>query len=311
VEANILNTTHPGIEEINDALFSSQRLAGIGTLAASLAHELTNPLSIITATCNNIESIALDGEITLQELQHHLDMIEQSAWRCTHLVQTLRHYSHLDGEEEIDCDLNQIIEDSLTLVSYQFERERSIRITTDLSPDMPYVHCDRNQITQVLINLLTNSQDAIPKNGGMIWIESWFDKSENVNGFSIKDNGSGIAPAIEDRIFEPFFTTKSPNKGTGLGLAIAARIIEQYDGKIIMVNNLDGGAILRSCCQRIDDLQLSILSPSGNKFLACYLILSQVVPNSTLFLKFPGRFRLRYRFIEKCQEVAVKARIAR
>ena len=242
MEANILNTTHPGIEEINDALFSSQRLAGIGPLAASLAHELTNPLSIITATCNNIESIALDGEITSQELQRHLEMIEQSAWRCTHLVQTLRHYSHLDGEEETDCDLNQIIEDSLTLVNYQFERERSIRITTDLSPDMPYVHCDRNQITQVLINLLTNSRDAIPKNGGMIWIESWFDKSENVSGFSIKDNGSGIAPAIEDRIFEPFFTTKSPNKGTGLGLAIAARIIEQHDGKIMMVNNLDGGA---------------------------------------------------------------------
>jgi two-component system NtrC family sensor kinase len=243
VEANILDSTQLGLEEINEALFSSQRLAGIGTLAASLAHELTNPLSIITATCNNIESIALDGEITSDELQRHLEMIEQSAWRCTHLVQTLRHYSHLDGEEAVDCDLNQIIEDSLTLVSYQFERERSIRISTDLSVKMPYIRCDRNQITQVLINLLANSRDAIPKNGGRIWIKSWFDSVANLFAFSIKDNGSGIDPAIEDRIFDPFFTTKSPNKGTGLGLAITARIIEQHHGKIVVENNLDGGVI--------------------------------------------------------------------
>lgn len=236
-----MDLTQLGIEEINEALFSSQRLAGIGTLAASLAHELTNPLSIITATCSNIESIALDGEITSHELQRHLEMIEQSAWRCTHLVQTLRHYSHLDGEEAIDCDLNQIIEDSLTLVSYQFERERSIRISTDLSVKMPYIRCDRNQITQVLINLLANSRDAIPNNGGRIWIKSWFDSVDNVIAFSIKDNGAGIDPAIENRIFDPFFTTKSPNKGTGLGLAIATRIIEQHHGKIVMENNLDGG----------------------------------------------------------------------
>jgi len=243
VEANILDSTQLGLEEINEALFSSQRLAGIGTLAASLAHELTNPLSIITATCNNIESIALDGEISSHELQRHLEMIEQSAWRCTHLVQTLRHYSHLDGEEAVDCDLNQIIEDSLTLVSYQFERERSIRISTDLSVKMPYIRCDRNQITQVLINLLANSRDAIPKNGGRIWIKSWFDSVANLFAFSIKDNGSGIDPAIEDRIFDPFFTTKSSNKGTGLGLAITARIIEQHHGKIVVENNLDGGVI--------------------------------------------------------------------
>lgn len=232
----------PTIEEYSEVLFSTQRLAGIGTLAASLAHELTNPLSIITAACSNLESMIALDDSSADDLRSQITMIEQSAWRCVHLVQTLRHYSHLEGPDPVECDMNLIIEDSLTLVSYQFERERSVKICTDLAKDLAPISCDRNQITQVMINLLTNARDALPAVGGRISIKSWLADDGYYNVFSVSDNGTGIDAAIEDRIFEPFFTTKSPQEGSGLGLAIAAQIIEQHQGKIAAANNPDKGA---------------------------------------------------------------------
>lgn len=245
MEPYILDGKQPEIEEFDDALFSTQRLAGIGTLAASLAHELTNPLSVITATCHNINSQVALSEISSQDLRQQVELIEQSAWRCVHLVQTLRHYSHLDGPDPVECDLNQIIEDSLTLVSYQFEREHSIQIKTELSTNLPPIRCDRNQITQVMINLLTNARDSLPPKGGKIWIKSWESSDSFGSAFSVSDNGSGIDPAFKDLIFDPFFTTKSPNKGSGLGLAIARQIVEQHRGRITSENNPKKGATFK------------------------------------------------------------------
>jgi two-component system NtrC family sensor kinase len=153
----------------------------------------------------------------------------------------LRNYSHVDEPEVTRSKLNQIIEDSLTLVSYQFEREYNISIVTNLSADIPSIYCDRNQITQVFINLLTNARDALPERGGKIWIQSHYDPEKRRSMVMVKDNGSGIEPVILDRIFEPFFTTKAPGKGTGLGLAIASQIVDQHQGDITVETDAKAG----------------------------------------------------------------------
>ena len=102
----------PPVDEgrMTAALSQTQRLAGIGTLTASIAHELTNPLSIITSTCNNLLSQIADESLSTDELLHYIELIDHSAWRCARLVQTLRSYSHLDHMQVEKSELNQIID---------------------------------------------------------------------------------------------------------------------------------------------------------------------------------------------------------
>lgn len=228
-------------EGVSEAFLQTQRLAGIGTLTASVAHELTNPINIITATCHNLLSQIAEENLSQEELVHYVEMIDHSAWRCARLIETLRNYSHIDGLQVATCDLNTLIEDSLRLVSYQLERQYNIDIETDLAPDLEPLRCDQNQITQVLVNLLINARDAL-QDQGLISIRTWALSGENAQAFSVSDTGSGIHPDHLDRVFEPFFTTKPIGEGTGLGLAIVARIVSQHDGRIWAANNPAAGA---------------------------------------------------------------------
>lgn len=237
------------LEQMNDALFHTQRLASVGTLTASVAHELTNPLSIITATCSNmiheVDREQLDPEI----LRNYIRMIEQNAWRSARMVEVLRHYTHHDELQTAVTNLNVVIEDALTLVRPQFLKKDNTPIKTDLAPNLHSIVCDHNRLTQVLVNLLCNARDAMQPDGGVITIRSWreLDNQENENGrateifaFSVEDQGTGVPEANRERIFAPFFTTKK--NGSGLGLFIAHRIVAEHNGRIWIENNRDGGA---------------------------------------------------------------------
>lgn len=236
------NGNHRELEPLNAALFHAQRLAGVGRLTAGVAHELTNPIGIITATCNNLLSQIADDDLSTDELLRYVEMIDHSAWRCARLITTLRDYTHTDGLSLEPCDLNDIIRESLVLVSYEFERRYNIKIVADLEPDLPLLDCNQNQITQVLINLLTNAGDALRESGGTIEVSSYALEEEDALGFSVGDSGTGVPHEISGRIFEPFFTTKPVGKGTGLGLSIAANIVELHGGQIQLANSSDDGA---------------------------------------------------------------------
>lgn len=239
-------TTRKGIEINNPRLHESfeeiQRLAALGTLTAGVAHELTNPINVITATCNNVINQLLDGSLDADDLQHYIEIIDQSAWRCARLIRTLRDYSYMNGRLFAHCDLNQIVQTALTLVGYEFEREHNIKLITDLEDPLQLIECDQNQITQVLINLLLNSRDAIPLEGGTIRIKTRDLPDEGAQMVSVIDSGGGIDPSIFDTMFEPFVTTKELGSGTGLGLAISAKIVQEHQGRLLAENNPDQGA---------------------------------------------------------------------
>jgi signal transduction histidine kinase len=236
-------TALPDLNQLHQSLFNTQRLASIGVIAASVAHELNNPLSIITATCNNLLSQIADETLGQDELLHYLQMIDHSAWRCARLVQTLRSYAHSERPQHLEVDLNKIIEDALTLVAYQFRRQFNLDIETELSPRLKRIVCDPNQITQVLMNLLMNARDASQgRGGGVIRIKSWLGERGAAVAFSVRDQGTGIPAEIIGRLFDPFFTTKAAGEGTGLGLSIAAGIVQQHGGRIEAKNNPEGGA---------------------------------------------------------------------
>ncbi|MFZ1399246.1 MAG: ATP-binding protein [Candidatus Promineifilaceae bacterium] len=243
------------IEQLNEALLHTQRLAGIGLLTASVAHELNTPLSIIAATCSNLLHEVEENSLGMDQLMRYVQMIEQSAWRSARIVEVLRNYSYAEEMQTAVTDLNMIIEDALVLVQHQFRGEFNIQIVKQLDEDLKTIVLDHNRLTQVLLNLLMNARDAMPASGGTVEVRSWRVLEEhllpkqNGNGahrecyaFSVRDTGCGIEPALLERIFEPFFSTKQTGKGTGLGLFISRQIVEQHNGRIWAENNEMGGA---------------------------------------------------------------------
>ncbi|MCA9973444.1 MAG: hypothetical protein KC425_24660, partial [Anaerolineales bacterium] len=206
---NAIETQH-----ISDKLFHTQRLAGVGTLTASVAHELTNPLSIITATCSNLIHEVKSNNLDADLLLHYIHMIEQSAWRSARMIEVLRHYAHDSGLQTAVTSLNMIVEDALTLVQAQFLKEYNVRIETRLDEALKSIVCDHNRMTQVLINLLVNARDAMQPQGGTITIRTWLvrdTEAQAQNGlrpaellaFSVRDEGTGISEDLLGRLYEP------------------------------------------------------------------------------------------------------------
>ena len=253
-------TSMSDMENMNAALSHTQRMAGLGILTASVAHELNTPLSIIAATCGNLQHEVEDNSLSMDQLLKYIEMIEQSAWRSAKIVEVLRNYSYDNETITAVTDLNMIVEDALTLVHHQFRGEYNIEIDRDFDPDLKTIMCDHNGMTQVMINLLINARDAMTPGGGKVIVKTWRMSPENIkaslNGsammhnnepveyyaVSVTDTGCSVNEEIIDKIYDPFFTTKSKGKGTGLGLFIAKRILSQHNGRIWMQNNPEGGA---------------------------------------------------------------------
>jgi PAS domain S-box-containing protein len=251
-------TGSANVHQLNEALSHTQKLAGIGTLTASVAHELNTPISIIAATCGNLLHEVDEKSLDDERLMYYVRMIEESAWRCARIVGVLRNYTVEDKLQMAVTDLNMIIGDAVRLVRHQFQGDFNIEVETDLQPDLKSIVCDHNRITQVLINLLTNARDAMLPNGGNIKLRTWTmpsgvespqaDSANRENqverlAFSVQDSGHGISPENVDKIFRPFFTTKVNGKGTGLGLFVARRIVTQHHGQIWAENHTGGGTI--------------------------------------------------------------------
>jgi signal transduction histidine kinase len=246
------------LEQFSQALIHTQRLAGVGTMTSSVAHEITNPLSIITNTCSNLSHEIQHNNLDTERLHYYIDMIEQSAWRCVRIVEALRNYTYNGDQTTAVTDLNMIVAESLRLVEQQFLKEFNVTIETVLDQQLKSIVCDHDRLIQVVINLLTNACQSMQPQGGSIRIKTWVWHNTTPNGttnaaangtangayyaLSVRDSGSGIKPQIMADIFEPFFTTRASGKGTGLGLFIAREIVNQHNGRIWAENNLDGGA---------------------------------------------------------------------
>jgi signal transduction histidine kinase len=263
------------LDRLNEALVHAQRLAGIGTLTASVAHELTNPISIITAACTNLRDELEEGALGRDDLARYVELIEQSAYRCARIIEMLRNYApdtgHHAGSEADDgaaiaiTSPAAVAQDALMMVEQQFRKQARVSVELDLEPALQTIFCDHHRIAQVLINLLTNARDAMQPEGGVVRVRFWSPdparepalaeqlrhllaprgnghSAPDLFAFAVSDTGTGIDPAILPRIFEPFFTTKPTGQGTGLGLYIAEGIVRRHGGHIWAENNLGGGA---------------------------------------------------------------------
>ncbi|GFN22846.1 ATP-binding protein [Thermanaeromonas sp. C210] len=209
-------------------LILSERLAAAGRLAANLTHEINNPLGIILT---RLELLELEAEkLSLPEaVLKDLAVIKKHVSRIARIARGLLAFSRqtLQGVELVS--LNKLIQETVDWLEEQFARQ-GISFSLQLV-DLPLIKGSREQLQQVLVNLLTNARDALPA-GGEIKITTALHGDKKEIQVDISDNGVGIPPSNLDKIFEPFFTTKTAGQGTGLGLSISYAIVKKHGGKM-------------------------------------------------------------------------------
>ncbi|WP_368231268.1 cache domain-containing protein [Aeromonas sp. s3] len=220
------------LTQARQQLLISEKLAALGELCAGVAHEINNPLAVILG---NVELMKLELGEAAEPVGEELALVLAQIERIRAITRSLLQYSRPGDYETAPVwqHLTPIIEESLTLVRSAL-RQQQVNLVADLRAQQP-IEADRQQLLQVLINLLVNASHALGEQGE-IRVESrdWFDEAGQLQGAEVRviDNGSGIEAAIIDKIFDPFFTTRAT--GTGLGLALSHRIISRWGGELLV-----------------------------------------------------------------------------
>ena len=211
---------------LEEQLLQAEKLSSIGLLAAGIAHEVNTPLTGISSYT----------QMLLKETPDHdkrktvLEKIEKQTFRAAEIVNGLLSFARMNGSEFGNVDVNQLIQESLSLLDHQL-KQCNIRLESHLERSLPRVHGNGGKLQQVLINLLLNARDAMPS-GGLLEIETSMNDSMVL--VDIRDTGVGISQENIKRIYDPFFTTKSTGNGTGLGLAVTYGIIQEHGGRIFV-----------------------------------------------------------------------------
>jgi two-component system NtrC family sensor kinase len=208
-------------------------MASIGKLAATVAHEINNPLFGILTYARLVLRELLKHEIPERdEMAEQLQTIERESKRCGDLVKTLLTFSRQAPSIRQPNDLNTVVHRAVLLVQHKLAMQ-NIELQENLAADLPPALCDANQIQQVVLVLMVNASEAMPK-GGRLTVSTQFDGHTDQCVVRVKDTGAGIPADVLPRIFDPFFTTKEDQNRTGLGLAVAHSIVQQHAGDIVV-----------------------------------------------------------------------------
>ena len=222
-------------------LIQVEKLATVGTLAGGVAHEINNPL---TAILTNVQMLLALGNTLDADSQESLQLIEEATKRCRTIVQKLMTYAKkpLEPAELTKINLLNVVNNVVTFLGYQLEQE-NIKLVSEGQEDKYWVIGDKNELEQVLTNLILNAKDAMNniKKGGAVYIT--VSRAQDWIILEVRDEGCGIPQEIISKIFDPFFSTKDVGKGTGLGLSICQSIIEKHNGLISVHSEVNKGSV--------------------------------------------------------------------
>ena len=215
------------IEAQREALIHRERVGALGSLLAGVAHELNNPLAIVMAQAELLAETAND-----KKTKERADKILRPAERCTRIVRTFLALARQREVKKAHVDVRDLINDVRELLDYQF-RTNDVEVTVDIAPDLPAIWGDAAQLSQALLNLLVNAQQALMEVSTHRAVRIRAARGEEHNLIiTVSDNGPGIPSSIRDRVFEPFFTTKAEGHGTGLGLSYCLSVAESHGGTV-------------------------------------------------------------------------------
>ena len=268
-----LNSALINLKETQSQLVDAEKMAGLGQLTAGIAHEINNPINFVTSNIKPLEldinelnevitmyeNVDRNGDIEQQlgaieafkrridinfvreEIKSLLAGIGDGARRTAEIIRSLKNFSRLDESDTKPVDLNEGLNSTLVLIRSTFPSH--LKVVKEYE-NIPEVECLPGKMNQVFMNLITNAVQAIkskpqPNEEEFLTVKTW--QEDHQVKISIKDSGTGMPEEVKQKIFEPFFTTKDVGEGTGLGLSIVFRIIENHQGTIDVLTNLNQG----------------------------------------------------------------------
>lgn len=225
------------LEETRDMLVQSEKFAAIGRLSAAIAHEILNPVNIISMRIQLLE--ALEG--ISESIRKPLRICKGQLNRIVTITESLGRSSRTSEKRRVIADLNETIERVVDLIAPQL-RVDGIRTHVELHSGLPLIPMDKERIEQVIFNLVSNAAVAMTGSENKVLKITTKPNPQGSVLIAVSDTGAGIDPGDIDKVFDPFFTTKDPGEGTGLGLFIAYSIVQEHAGRIWAENNESGGA---------------------------------------------------------------------
>lgn len=207
-------------------------------MAAGIAHELNNPLTSVSGFTELVLGELPEGS----EVRNDMELVLREAQRARGVVRRLLDFARQSESVRVRSDINEIITDVLALVNHLL-RISGVQLITGLSDGIPWISVDRNQIKQVILNLIHNALHAMPTGGELHMLTDRRHREQrDWLTISLSDTGTGIAPENLQRVFEPFFTTRSKDGGTGLGLSVTYGIITDHGGFIDVESQVGKGS---------------------------------------------------------------------
>jgi len=254
------------LQQAQAQLVHNEKMASLGALAAVVAHEINNPLSGVLTYTKLVRKKIGEKNLRPEQLDavhKYLKTMERETGRCGNIVKNLLEFSRQSGMAVSQANFNEILERTLFLIGHKLELQ-NIQLIKELSPDVPPLICDADQIQQALLAILINAVEAMPEGGRLkVVTRLRADQDERWLEIEINDTGVGIPQEIMARLFEPFFTTKQDKKGVGLGLSVVYGIIRRHHGKIDVQSEVGRGTTFVVSLPERSEVEQELLANDG------------------------------------------------
>lgn len=228
-----LKGAYEEISQTQEQLIRTEKMASLGKLAATVAHEINNPLSVVLTYVKLMQNMIRKGTFTpkrLSDISRFLSTMESETSRCGEIVRNLLAFARHSTPKMEEHRLEDILQRTVALMAHDLEM-KEMKLICSCEPDLPMVRCDFRQIQQALLNLMMNATEAMTK-GGVLTVRARRAPKEGFVMVSVSDTGCGIPEENLSQIFEPFFTTKEEARGVGLGLTVVQGIVTRHGGTI-------------------------------------------------------------------------------
>ena len=225
------------LESTQGDLLQAEKLTSLGQMAASIAHEINNPLAGVLVYTKLLSKKVADGTSKKEDALSYLSKMESEVSRCSRIIRNLLDFARQTEPTLRLVDINRVLEQVLAMVGHQAQLQ-NLEVIKEFNPSLPHVLGDFDQLQQVFTNLILNAIQAMP-NGGTLTLRN--SVTDNVIQVDIQDTGLGIPKENLSQLFTPFFTTKEKDKGVGLGLAVVHGIVERHKGRIKVKSEVGKG----------------------------------------------------------------------
>ena len=242
-----IKEAYQDLKEVQEQIVWTEKLASLGKLAATIAHEINNPLAGVLNYIRLIIKQLSRNNIShekLEDISRYLKIMESETARCGDIVKDLLAFARRTKITMESNRIEDIINKTLNLISHELEI-KELQLKTNITPNLPKVKCDFKQIQQVFLNLMYNASEAMPNGGTLSITATKANGAQALLEIAISDTGCGISEKDMEHIFEPFFTTKEEGKGVGLGLSVVYGIISRHNGTIAVESEPGKGSTFK------------------------------------------------------------------